>query len=123
MTTDMIGKVLIFISEETDICCWLLSNQTGTAERAMTSIFFPLNFSFCYLTALCFHCVLEEPLQFLRLLTEGSDINSATVSFSFLAHTRCCPFTDITTHASCHCNRRCSVFKTSSFPFPFLIFI
>lgn len=55
MTTEVIGKVLIFSSEETDIWFWLLSSQTGTAEQAMTGIFFPLNFSFCHLTAHCFH--------------------------------------------------------------------
>jgi len=44
MTTEMIGRGLIFISEETDISCWLLSNQTGIAERAMTGFFFSSQF-------------------------------------------------------------------------------
>lgn len=39
MSTEMIGKVLIFISKETDICCLLLLNQTGNAEQAMTGTF------------------------------------------------------------------------------------
>lgn len=46
MNTEMIGKVLIFISEETDICCWLLSNRTQTTEQGMTGVFFLLTFPF-----------------------------------------------------------------------------
>lgn len=46
MSTEMIGKVLIFISEETDICCWLLSNQTQITEQGMTGFFFLLTFPF-----------------------------------------------------------------------------
>lgn len=94
MTTEMTGKVLIFISEETDSSCWPLSNQTETAERAMTGFFFFffLLTSFCHLTAHCFHSVLKGQIHFLRLLTEGSNINSGTVSFSFLAHVQVLPF-------------------------------
>lgn len=42
MTTETTGKVLILMSEETDSCYWLLSNQTETAEQDMTGfiIFF-----------------------------------------------------------------------------------
>lgn len=94
MTTETTGKVLILISEETDSCYWPLSNQTETAEQAMTGviIFFSLDFSFCHLTAHCFHSVLKGQIHFLRLLTEGSNIHSGTVSFSFLAHVQVLPF-------------------------------
>lgn len=71
MTTEIIGKVLIFISEETDICYWLLSNQTGTAEQAMTSIFFPLHFSSCHLPAHCFHSVLKGQIHFFKAVKRG----------------------------------------------------
>lgn len=40
MSAEMIGKVLIFIFKETDMFCWLLLNQTGNAEQAMTGNFF-----------------------------------------------------------------------------------
>lgn len=65
VSTEMIGKVLIFISKETDICCWLLLNQTGNAEQAMTGIF-SFDFSFCHLTAHCFHSALKGQIDFLK---------------------------------------------------------
>lgn len=63
VSSEMNGKVLIFISKETDICCWLLLNQTGNAEQAMTGIF---SFDFCHLTAHCFHSVLKGQIDFLK---------------------------------------------------------
>lgn len=77
----------------------------------------------CSLFSLCTERAYFSFLFFFKAINRGIWYNF-WYSFSFLAHiqVRCCLFTDITTHPSCHCNRECSMFKTASFPF-LLLFI
>lgn len=57
-------------------------------------LFFPLDFRFCHLSALCFHSVLKGQILFffLRLRREGSGISSGTGGASSLAPVQVLPF-------------------------------